>query len=145
MADSDESYDTMSVIQAVLWVTALASRSVYARLGREPSPTHILGLLDIYIAYAARDGRCHQPMFQSVAYERRGALASKLRALVESWTPPELPEEILEAARALLHAEGLRAPNDDWETVPEHAVDPDLMLWPEGVPALVRYRATRLT
>ena len=144
MADSDEPYDTMAVIHAALWIQALASRAVYSRLGRVPSREHVVRLLDVYIAYTARDGRCHQPMFEPVAYERRGALASRLRALLVTWTPPELPEEITEAARALLHAEGLRAENDDWETLTDLAVDPDLMLWPEGVPAMERHRASRL-
>lgn len=144
MADSSEPYDTMAVIHAVIWLMAIASRATYSRLGRVPTREHIIHVIDVYIAYAARNGRCNQPMFEPVAYERREPLATKLRTLLETWTPPEVPDEIIDAARAILYAEGLRGQNDDWENLPENPVDPDLMLWPEGVPALERYRATRL-
>jgi hypothetical protein len=92
-------------------------------------------MLDLYIAYVGHDGRYHQPMFEPVPYERRPPLAAKLRALLEAWTPPELPSEITDAARELLYAEGL---NLKWDNLTTRVMDPDFLLWPEGIPALLR-------
>lgn len=138
MSSAADPTDNMEVIHAVLWFMVLASRSLSRTLSRAPTPEHLLRLVDIYSAYAARDARYHQPMFQPVPYERRGPLAARLRALLETWTPPELSDEIVEAARSLLHAEGLRGPGNDWENLTSRLLDPDHLLWPEGVPALVR-------
>ena len=75
-----------------------------------------------------------------VPYERRGPLAGELRALLAAWAPPELPNTIKEAARGLLYAEGLLGPEGDWDNL--MIVDPvpvdEMLLWPEGVPALLR-------
>ncbi|MFS8071177.1 MAG: hypothetical protein ACMG6S_32820, partial [Byssovorax sp.] len=60
-----------------------------------------------------------------------------LRALVEGWTPPALPMEITEAARALLFAEGRKGPSEGWDALPDD-LDEEELLWPEGVPALLK-------
>jgi hypothetical protein len=137
MIDFDESIHFMDVIHTVGWFLVLASRRGYHSLGREPSPEHLIHLLDIYIAYAARDGRYHQPGFQPVPYERRVPLATKLRAILETWTPSEPSDELIEVVRALLYAEGIREPPDGWESPTRLNPEPELLLWPEGIPALL--------
>ena len=140
MSDFDEDVHHMDVIHTVLWLLVLASRRGYHALGREPSTEHLIHLLDIYIAYAAHDGRYHQPAFQPVPYERRVPLATKLRAILETWKPSEPSDEVIEAVRALLYAEGIREPSDGWESSTRHNPDPELLLWPEGIPALLALR-----
>ncbi|MFS8065543.1 MAG: hypothetical protein ACMG6S_04140 [Byssovorax sp.] len=135
--------DNMDVIHLVMWLMVLASRSYYSTLDRALDRAHLIRLLDIYIPYAERGALYHQPMFEPVPYERRVPLALRLRALLETWTPPELPEEITLAARELLHAEGLPGPHHDWETWISRMVDPDLLLWPEGIPWLLRHQQER--
>lgn len=137
MSSFDESTDKTEVIHAVGWLMVLASRTGYHSLERKPPPEHLIRLLDIYIAYVARGGHYHPPMFQPAPYERREPLAAKLRAILETWTPSELPDEVVEAARDLLHAEGLQGPGNDWGALPLHWFDPDFLLWPEGIPALL--------
>lgn len=135
--------DNMDVIDFVMWLMVLASRSYYRTLERTLDPAQLIRLLDIYSSYAERNAVYHQPMFEPVPYERRVPLAARLRALLETWTPPELPEEITVAARELLHAEGLRGPSHDWETLSRRIVNPDFLLWPEGVPVLLRHQKER--
>ena len=96
-----------------------------------------MGLLDTFVAYARHDGRYSRADFEPVPYEQREALALKLRALVEVWTPPAMPSEIMEAARELLHAEGRSGPPEGWDALPED-MNEEEMLWPEGVPALLK-------
>ncbi|MEO7592267.1 MAG: hypothetical protein ABI134_13715, partial [Byssovorax sp.] len=75
-----------------------------------------------------------------VSYERRESLALKLRALVDDWAPPALPKEITEAARALLFAEGRKGPPEGWDALADD-LDEEELLWPEGVPALLKQSA----
>ncbi|MEO5726929.1 MAG: hypothetical protein ABI134_10625, partial [Byssovorax sp.] len=127
MSTFDESVHYMDVIHTVLWLLVLASRRGYHSLGREPPTEHLIRLLDIYVAYATHDGRYHQPSFQPVPYERRVPLATRLRALLEKWTPSEPSDEVIEAVRALLYAEGIGEPSDGWESPTRGNPDPDLL------------------
>ncbi len=45
-------------------------------------------------------------------------------------------------ARELLHSEGLSAPEGGWDALGVAGPEPleDLLLWPEGIPALLRAR-----
>lgn len=135
--------DNMAVIDFGMWLMVLASRSYYHTLERTLDPAHLIRLLDIYIPYAERNALYHQPMFAPVPYERRVPSAVRLRALLATWTPPELPEEITVAARELLHAEGLGGPRYDWEALSPRLPKADLLLWPEGVPWLLRHQKER--
>jgi hypothetical protein len=135
--------DYADVMNTTHWLMVLASPPLYRTLGRIPSREHLLHLMDIYIAYVEHDGRYSQQEHQPVPYERREPLAAKLRALLETWTPPELPSEITEATRELLWAEGRTPPDGGWDNATITGSDPleDILLWPEGIPLLLREQA----
>ena len=132
--------DYSDVINTLQWLMVLSSTPLYRSLGRTPISAHLVELLNIYLEYVAHDGRYRRAEFEGVPYERRGPLAGELRALLAAWAPPELPNTIKEAARGLLYAEGLLGPEGDWDNL--MIVDPvpveEMLLWPEGVPALLR-------
>ncbi|WP_437960402.1 hypothetical protein WME76_12680 [Sorangium sp. So ce119] len=81
------------------------------------------------------------PQFQPVHYERRLPLATRLRELFETWTRPELPQEVIEVSRALMEYEGIKPPACGWDAYedPEEGgiKFEDALLWPEGVPAIL--------
>lgn len=129
--------DVAEVVQAVQWIIVLAVPRLFDGLTRTPPREHLLMLLDTYVSYVRHDGRYSPAEFETVPYERRESLASSLRALIEDWTPPALPMEITEAARALLFAEGRKGPPEGWDTLPDD-LNEDELLWPEGVPALLK-------
>jgi hypothetical protein len=85
---------------------------------------------------------CQTAKLTPAACERRVVLARKLRDLVAAWTPPELPAEITDTARALLDVEGLKPPGgrgwDEMDFDLEGLPVEDILLWPEGVPVLLR-------
>jgi Uma2 family endonuclease len=71
--------------------------------------------------------------------ERRQMLCMKLQRMFDAWTPPELPPEITEAARALLDTEGNDAPPGGWGNLPEPDMPPEeFLLWPEGAPVVLK-------
>ena len=129
--------DLAEVVQAVQWIIVLAVPRLFNSLTRTPPREHLLTLVDTFISYARHDGRYSPAEFEPVSYERRESLALKLRALVDDWILPTLPKEITEAARALLFAEGRRGPPEGWDALPDD-LDQDELLWPEGVPALLK-------
>ncbi|WP_438039655.1 hypothetical protein [Sorangium sp. So ce128] len=124
---------------AILWVHALAVPRLFLGMSRMPPREHLLRIVDWYLAYVRRGKRHVSPEFSPVPYEEREPLAMRLRALIEAWSPPGLPAEITEVARALLHAEGMLAPPGGWDNSPEPEMPPEEFLyWPEGVPALLK-------
>lgn len=129
--------DVAKVVQALQWIIILAAPRLFGSLTRTPPREHLLELLDTFISYARHDGRYSRAEFEPVPYERRESLAMSLRALVEVWAPPALPNEITEAARVLLFAEGRKGPPGGWDD-PTEALDEEELLWPEGVPALLK-------
>ena len=129
--------DVARVVQAVQWFIVLAVPRLFRGLTRTPPREHLMGLLDTFVVYARHDGRYSRAEFEPVPYEQREPLALKLRALVEAWKAPALPSEVVEAARALLHAEGRSGPPEGWDALPEDMNEEEL-LWPEGVPALLK-------
>jgi hypothetical protein len=129
--------DVAKVVQALQWIIILAVPRLFGGLTRTPPREHLLDLLDTFVSYVRHDGRYSRAEFEPVPYERRESLALSLRALVENWTPPTLPMEITEAARALLFAEGRKGPPEGWDALPDE-LDQDELLWPEGVPALLK-------
>ena len=129
--------DEADVVNTVTWLQVLAIPRIFCSMNRMPPREHILHLVDIYIEYVRHDGRYMGADFEPVPYETREPLALKLRELLSSWIPPELPTEITEAARALLYAEGLN-PAGGWDTLSDPEFLPEEhLLWPEGVPALM--------
>ncbi|NUQ73071.1 MAG: hypothetical protein HUU21_05905 [Polyangiaceae bacterium] len=130
--------DFVDVANCVMWLTVLAAPHIFRSMTRMPPREHVARLVDIYIEYVRHDGRYVGADFEPVPYETREPLALKLRDLIATWTPPELPADIIEAARALLHAEGMNPPAGGWDNTPDPDVRPEeFLLWPEGVPALM--------
>lgn len=134
--------DFEDVVNAQYWLFVLASPPLYATLSRSPVRDHLLRLMDVYIAYAERGGRYSRGRGDAL-YERREPIARKLRALMETWAPPELPREIVDTARELLEADGQEAPEGGWDHLSPGGPEPveDILLWPEGVPKLLRKAA----
>jgi hypothetical protein len=131
--------DTAAILATESWLDVLARPHDYRALQRPVDAAVkavLLCLLDVWIAYVDRgDWYLGDP-----PEEGRPALARKLRALLEVWTPPELPAEITEAARALLDAEGQKQWRRDGDGTREDASvgDPtetidSCLLWPEGL------------
>jgi hypothetical protein len=127
------------------WLKVFAAPRIFHGLTRMPPREHILKQVDVLIVYIAHDGRYVNADFQPVPYERRAPLAARFRELIEQWAPPELPAEMTQVTRDLLYAEGQKAPSEGWD---KYAGDPhlpfpteDVLLWPEGVPAVLRAKA----
>jgi hypothetical protein len=130
--------DWADVGNCVMWLEMFAAPHLFHGMRRMPPREHLLGIMDIYLAYVRHDGRYMEPQFEPVPYERREPLAKKLRALLENWMPPIISQDIIETARALLYAEGVDPP-EGWE----HVCPPDFrpeehLRWPEGIPALCK-------
>jgi hypothetical protein len=124
--------DFIDLAHAVPWLYVLASPPTFARLGRVPSPSHLLKIVDDFLHYVRSGEHITTPAFTPVRYELREERTLALRSLLERWTPPALPVEVVHAARDVLEAEGLHAA-DDWETFsfPPGNVD-DSVWWPES-------------
>jgi hypothetical protein len=109
------------------WLQVLARPTVFASLSRMPSREHLLSLLDAY-----------QPFAQSLAGDERLALEllERMRVLLSGWSPPDLPAEIVDVARALLRADGSCAVLD-WDKGPDlgpgETVD-NAVVWPPWEP-----------
>lgn len=130
--------DFADVANSVMWLQVLAVPRIFRSMTRMPPREHIERLVAIYLEYVRHDGRYVGAEFEPVPYETREALALKLRELLSSWSPPELPTEITETARALLYAEGMNPPAGGWDNAPNPDMRPEeYLLWPEGVPALI--------
>jgi hypothetical protein len=107
--------DMMAVLLTSHWLIVLAAPHVYGLLQRVAEPAHLARLLDIWIAYTDRGDH----YLSATPGEDRPMLARALSARIAGWTPPDLPGEITEAARAILHAEGavpLQAKTDGWDS-----------------------------
>lgn len=125
----------------LIWLMVLASPPLYRTLVRIPDRDHLLRLLDTFIAYAARGHHVTSvdPPTTLRLAERDG-LARSLRVLLATWTPPVLPGAITDAARDLVEAEGLCAPEGGWDNLKHDKPYPldDVLLWPEGIPVAQR-------
>jgi hypothetical protein len=128
--------DTEAILWTENWLGVLAKPHEYRAIQRPVDAAVkavLLCLLDVWIAYVDRgDWYLDDP-----SGEDRPALARKLRALLEAWTPPDLPPEITEAARTVLDAEGVtkhwREKAGTWDD--DRTVD-SYLLWPEGLAAV---------
>jgi hypothetical protein len=132
--------DMANAIHAKQWLICLAAPRVFSRMQRMPPREHLLRMVDLFLAYVRRGGpRPVDPDSPPVPYEQREPRVLELRALLETWSPPGLPMEIREAARAVLHADGEGEPPDGWDEVDDPTWRPEeQLLWPEGVPAAMR-------
>jgi len=139
--------DFADIINFSLWLGVLAAPHLYRTIKRQVDPRHLTSLMDIWVAYVER-GDCYWDRSKSTLKRlaQRAPLARKLRALIAAWTPPGLPAEITETARALLDAEGLSPPNGrGWDELEfDFEGDPmeDMLPWPEGIPARLRREKT---
>ncbi len=127
--------DWEDVIAAMIWLKVFAAPRIFGGLRRMPPREHILRMVDMYIAYVDHDGRYIEAEFEPVPYERRKPLSARFRALIEQWSPPGLPREMIEVARELLHAEGSQPPPEGWDNYAGDPGDPppeDCLLWPEA-------------
>ena len=119
----------------------LAAPHLYRTIRRTVEPAHVTRLMDVWVAYAEHGDRYFSTLVPVPEPQRR-LFARELRALVAAWTPPDLPAEITEAARALLRAEGVEPPQGDWDSfafdLEEDEPVEDALIWPEGIPLLLR-------
>ena len=129
--------DTLAILFTGNWLTVLAAPHLYRALQRAVEATHLVRLTDIWIAYTERGDNYLASISDPDRDEQRPALARKLRDLLAAWTPPDLPAENTEAARALLHAEGAvppRAAEAGWDSFNFDAGERSLesyLAWPE--------------
>ena len=134
--------DTSAIINFSIWIAVLASPHLYRTVTREVDPAYLTPFLDIWIAYSERGDHHQSKKLTPTACERRVVLARKLRDLVAVWTPPELPAEITETARAPLDVEGLKPPGgrgwDETDFELEGTPVEDILIWPEGIPVYLR-------
>jgi hypothetical protein len=132
--------DVVDVLHFIDWLSVFASPKIYEAMGRRPTREHILGLLDTYVAYAQSDRYyLSSPARTPPNFKRRAELAMRLRELFASWSPPDVPAEIVQTTRGLLLSEGASEPEVGWDNF---KADPDfppeqVLRWPEGIPALL--------
>jgi hypothetical protein len=127
----------------IMWLMVLASPPLFRTLRRMPDRDHLLHLLDTFVAYAARNDHVVHVKWSPrrwVRHSEREALARKLREILATWTPPELPQEITDTARELVEAEGMRPPEGGWDNLEHDKPYPleDVLSWPEGIPVVLR-------
>ena len=114
------------------WLHLLARPAVFRSLSRFPSSAHLLDLLDAYLPYAVSRAQDVEPHTLE--------LTERMRMYLRGWSPPDLPDEIVKTARAILDTDGFYTVLD-WEHVP--TLDPglaieDLVVWPPGEPMLIK-------
>lgn len=105
------------------WLQVLSRPAVFHALSRLPTRAHLLTLLDAYRSY----GQFRAPETPVIL----PALA-RMEEHLSVWSPPDLPAEIVEAARALIVADGFYA-EFKWDKGPtlEHGRPLEsLLVWP---------------
>jgi hypothetical protein len=128
--------ELVDMIHFETWLGVLASPRIYAILRRIPSKEHLLNLLDAYMPYA------HSKRLYTLVphgkprpdISQRGPLADRFREILLRWEPPEVTQELREAARALFEAGGSDPPEPGWDEL-EWNGPPSLeesLIWPEG-------------
>lgn len=131
---SSELGDFMHLTDAFTWVGVLAVPRLFGGLGRSPGRDHLLGRVDVILAYARSGQRSSKPDFEGAPYVERESRALRLRELIEHWGSTELPREITDAARDLLYAEGLLPPGG-WDNLPDPPTPiEECLSWPKFSP-----------
>jgi hypothetical protein len=128
------------VFNMIHWLQVLASSRLYSLLRRTPTREHLLRLFDVYRASVMRGAWYRRTLHREAFTAPRAAAASTLWMLLETWTPPELPAEIVVTSRELLDAEGVEQPPGGWDAFVNRSAEPldDVLLWPEGIPVILR-------
>jgi hypothetical protein len=104
---------------AIGWLQHLAVPAAWSQKWQEitePIGAFMIGKVDHFIEYAQTGEHFTVPDFQPVPYDQRISRARRLRGLLEAWTPPDLPDPIVRAAREVLNAEGMSPPSG-WDAV----------------------------
>jgi hypothetical protein len=121
------------------WLQVLARSDVFHALSRQPSREHLILLCDAYMPFARsrREHAKEQGYISGADEPLVSELTDRMRSLLEVWTPPDLPKEIVEIARALLLADRSSIGIHDWEKGPD--LDPgqtvdDIVVWPPWEP-----------
>jgi hypothetical protein len=134
--------DQIDIMNFSHWIAVLAAPHLYRTMTRHPDPALLTKYMDMWVTYAERgDWYWGKPDEDRSRLLERIPLSRKLRDLIAAWTPPELPNEIVEAARALLDAEGLKPPpkkGESWDELDFGGPVEDFLIWPEGIPAKIR-------
>jgi hypothetical protein len=120
------------------WLGVLAMPHQFRTLQRSVDPAHLTRLMDIWIAYVEAEpgDRRWVGKFAPIPDGEPADLARRMRALLVAWTPPELPADITETARAMLHVQGIKR-NDaaEWDAftfdLEGHPLE-DMLVWPES-------------
>jgi hypothetical protein len=99
-----------------LWLQVLARPQVFHTLTRVPSPAFLVKLLDNALPYARKGMSGQGPGAYPEA--QRVEMMGQMRTILESWSPLMLPDEVVQAARALLVIVGGWS-SYDWDEVPE--------------------------
>jgi len=118
------------------WLHVLARPEVFQTLNRSPSPSHVINLLDVYLPYAGKRSASAEERGDASG-ARLGDLMSRMRALLESWSPATLPGELVETARALLVADA-RHTVLDWTKGPDLPIGvsvDQILTWPSDEPS----------
>jgi nucleoside-diphosphate-sugar epimerase len=141
------SSDYAAVTDFLNWLGFLCCPHILRSMRRAPVPGHLVRLLDAYLPYVRSERvRFLVPPKFRLNPQRREELALELRALLEQWTPPDIPEALVKTARALMRAEGVeRPPSGKWDTFQVDPVHPpeETLMWPEGIPRLREELARR--
>ncbi len=118
------------------WLAVLAAPRVLRTLRRVPPRDHLLRMLDAYLPYA---GSTRHYVSRGDDFrpdpQRREAAVLHLRDVIERWTSPDIPAEMIEAARAVLREDGVLEPKGGWDEVEDAPGSPpaeECLLWPEG-------------
>jgi hypothetical protein len=124
------------IAQCCGWLALLAAPRLWNALPRIPPKEHLLFLIDAFLPYAHSDRYYSEvpPGKQRADISQRGPAAERLRQLLLRWEPPALTQEIREAARAVILADGGAEPVGGWDNYepdPHIAVE-ETILWPEG-------------
>lgn len=125
------------------WLRVLASPRILQAMRRMPTREHLLRMLDGFLPYARTTLQRARSDDWQPDPKKREARALELRAALERWTSPEIPQEITQAARALLHADDIDDVEEGWEENEFQLEFPpdDYLLWPEGIPIKLREKA----
>ncbi len=127
--------ETLATTHFGLWLQVLARPQVFHALTRVPSPAYLVTLLDNALPYARKGMSGHGTGAYPEA--QRVEMMGQMRTMLESWSPLTLPDEVVQAARALLVVVG-GWPSYDWNEVPgldEGQTLESGLPWPPDEPA----------
>ena len=111
MADNPGEVESFARAAAALgWLQHLAAPAAWdtvrSKIGDQAREL-LCGKVDDFIRYAESGKHHTKSDFPPASPSARAARARELRVLLTTWSPPELTPAIVEAARAVLAAEGL--------------------------------------